>query len=115
MRHGWHPKHPLKRAQLRTHWACHGCESTDPDVLPLWRDDVRYRCSKCDFDLCTLCFNEEIEFVNSCSRRAEGGQDGERNRGASPTPRPWTSVERNRGRRCTINMAGQRIPKRTPA
>ena len=114
MIHGWHAKHPLKQVQLQKHWACHGCEYTDPDVLPLWRDDVRYRCSKCDYDLCKLCFNEGIEFGNSCNRRADEGQDGAQSRGASSRPIQRTRTGRRnstmqRRRRCTINMRGDKI------
>jgi len=53
--HVLHPSHKLKPVKLKGSWACDGC-TPDAQEFPLSRRDRRFRCARCDFDLCYECF-----------------------------------------------------------
>ena len=53
--HVLHPSHHLKLVKIKGKWACDGC-TPDAQEFPLSRRDRRFRCARCDFDLCYECF-----------------------------------------------------------
>ncbi len=59
-------EHELRKATQLSNWFCDsmhnlgGCKSSQTGKFPQNTSKYKYRCDKCDFDLCLPCVEREI-------------------------------------------------------